>query len=189
MTEQKFVCCMFKYVNIYIIVNIHHVSAWCFAGDRLAGIPPFPFSFWGHPLPGQCFGLTSPPSMEPTKVQSEGGLNVTLTIRLLMHGKVSRQIFETGCGKKRKTRGWLVSSLELFMTFLRNLGLVWINHLLNKSRLIIRFQFSSIIFERVTYTHHGHFHSVWKQLYNLMPLWNLTLWGRVHRRRCSAGLK
>uniref|UniRef100_A0A3Q1HQK6 Poly(rC) binding protein 3 n=1 Tax=Acanthochromis polyacanthus TaxID=80966 RepID=A0A3Q1HQK6_9TELE len=28
--------------------------------------------------------------MEPTKVQSEGGLNVTLTIRLLMHGKVSR---------------------------------------------------------------------------------------------------
>uniref|UniRef100_A0A4W6CY60 Poly(rC) binding protein 3 n=1 Tax=Lates calcarifer TaxID=8187 RepID=A0A4W6CY60_LATCA len=26
--------------------------------------------------------------MEPTKVQSEGGLNVTLTIRLLMHGKV-----------------------------------------------------------------------------------------------------
>lgn len=31
----------------------------------------------------------SSPSMEPTKVQSEGGLNVTLTIRLLMHGKVS----------------------------------------------------------------------------------------------------
>uniref|UniRef100_A0A7N6FJ01 K Homology domain-containing protein n=1 Tax=Anabas testudineus TaxID=64144 RepID=A0A7N6FJ01_ANATE len=29
--------------------------------------------------------------MEPTKVQSEGGLNVTLTIRLLMHGKVSRK--------------------------------------------------------------------------------------------------
>lgn len=29
-------------------------------------------------------------SMEPTKVQSEGGLNVTLTIRLLMHGKVGR---------------------------------------------------------------------------------------------------
>uniref|UniRef100_A0A3Q3LIU6 Poly(rC) binding protein 3 n=1 Tax=Labrus bergylta TaxID=56723 RepID=A0A3Q3LIU6_9LABR len=27
--------------------------------------------------------------MEPTKVQSDGGLNVTLTIRLLMHGKVS----------------------------------------------------------------------------------------------------
>lgn len=26
--------------------------------------------------------------MEPIKVQSEGGLNVTLTIRLLMHGKV-----------------------------------------------------------------------------------------------------
>lgn len=31
------------------------------------------------------------PIMEPTKVQSEGGLNVTLTIRLLMHGKVSRR--------------------------------------------------------------------------------------------------
>uniref|UniRef100_A0A7N8WVW9 Poly(rC) binding protein 3 n=1 Tax=Mastacembelus armatus TaxID=205130 RepID=A0A7N8WVW9_9TELE len=29
--------------------------------------------------------------MEPTKVPSEGGLNVTLTIRLLMHGKVSRK--------------------------------------------------------------------------------------------------
>lgn len=34
--------------------------------------------------------VSSPPIMEPTKVQSEGGLNVTLTIRLLMHGKVSR---------------------------------------------------------------------------------------------------
>uniref|UniRef100_A0A8C4E052 Poly(rC) binding protein 3 n=1 Tax=Dicentrarchus labrax TaxID=13489 RepID=A0A8C4E052_DICLA len=31
--------------------------------------------------------------MEPTKVQSEGGLNVTLTIRLLMHGKVSSFTF------------------------------------------------------------------------------------------------
>lgn len=29
--------------------------------------------------------------MEPNKVQSEGGLNVTLTIRLLMHGKVKEQ--------------------------------------------------------------------------------------------------
>uniref|UniRef100_A0A8C2A870 K Homology domain-containing protein n=1 Tax=Cyprinus carpio TaxID=7962 RepID=A0A8C2A870_CYPCA len=28
--------------------------------------------------------------MEPNKVQSEGGLNVTLTIRLLMHGKVNK---------------------------------------------------------------------------------------------------
>ncbi|XP_030613544.1 poly(rC)-binding protein 3 isoform X6 [Archocentrus centrarchus] len=30
--------------------------------------------------------------MEPTKVQSEGGLNVTLTIRLLMHGKSGARI-------------------------------------------------------------------------------------------------
>uniref|UniRef100_A0A3Q4HWJ5 Poly(rC) binding protein 3 n=1 Tax=Neolamprologus brichardi TaxID=32507 RepID=A0A3Q4HWJ5_NEOBR len=32
--------------------------------------------------------------MEPTKVQSEGGLNVTLTIRLLMHGKLL--VFQSG---------------------------------------------------------------------------------------------
>jgi hypothetical protein len=31
--------------------------------------------------------------MEPIKVQSEGGLNVTLTIRLLMHGKVRVVVF------------------------------------------------------------------------------------------------
>ncbi|KAG7249812.1 hypothetical protein CRUP_022951, partial [Coryphaenoides rupestris] len=30
--------------------------------------------------------------MEPIKVQSEGGLNVTLTIRLLMHGKSGARI-------------------------------------------------------------------------------------------------
>lgn len=42
-------------------------------------------------IPSQDGALVSLPlSMEPTKVQSEGGLNVTLTIRLLMHGKVSR---------------------------------------------------------------------------------------------------
>ncbi|TMS06434.1 Poly(rC)-binding protein 3 [Larimichthys crocea] len=40
-----------------------------------------------------------PPSMEPTKVQSEGGLNVTLTIRLLMHGKEVGSII----GKKGET--------------------------------------------------------------------------------------
>ncbi|XP_041663156.1 poly(rC)-binding protein 3 isoform X5 [Cheilinus undulatus] len=39
------------------------------------------------------------PSMEPTKVQSEGGLNVTLTIRLLMHGKEVGSII----GKKGET--------------------------------------------------------------------------------------
>uniref|UniRef100_A0A673A3G1 Poly(rC) binding protein 3 n=1 Tax=Sphaeramia orbicularis TaxID=375764 RepID=A0A673A3G1_9TELE len=33
--------------------------------------------------------------MEPIKVQSEGGLNVTLTIRLLMHGKVRHEKGET----------------------------------------------------------------------------------------------
>ncbi|XP_047457124.1 poly(rC)-binding protein 3 isoform X2 [Mugil cephalus] len=38
-------------------------------------------------------------SMEPTKVQSEGGLNVTLTIRLLMHGKEVGSII----GKKGET--------------------------------------------------------------------------------------
>ncbi|XP_064166833.1 poly(rC)-binding protein 3 isoform X9 [Anguilla rostrata] len=37
--------------------------------------------------------------MEPTKVQSEGGLNVTLTIRLLMHGKEVGSII----GKKGET--------------------------------------------------------------------------------------
>lgn len=42
-------------------------------------------------IPSQDGALVSLPlGMEPTKVQSEGGLNVTLTIRLLMHGKVSR---------------------------------------------------------------------------------------------------
>ncbi|KAG8004689.1 Nuclear receptor subfamily 4 group A member 2 [Nibea albiflora] len=36
--------------------------------------------------------FTSNPDMEPIKVQSEGGLNVTLTIRLLMHGKSGARI-------------------------------------------------------------------------------------------------
>ncbi|XP_063068561.1 poly(rC)-binding protein 3-like [Engraulis encrasicolus] len=39
------------------------------------------------------------PMMEPAKVQSEGGLNVTLTIRLLMHGKEVGSII----GKKGET--------------------------------------------------------------------------------------
>ncbi|XP_028447528.1 poly(rC)-binding protein 3 isoform X2 [Perca flavescens] len=43
--------------------------------------------------------VSLPPSMEPTKVQSEGGLNVTLTIRLLMHGKEVGSII----GKKGET--------------------------------------------------------------------------------------
>lgn len=41
--------------------------------------------FW--PNPYSRTGLTWS-TMEPIKVQSDGGLNVTLTIRLLMHGKV-----------------------------------------------------------------------------------------------------
>ena len=45
--------------------------------------------------------FTSNPDMEPIKVQSEGGLNVTLTIRLLMHGKVpkntTRLLFPVVC--------------------------------------------------------------------------------------------
>ncbi|CAJ1078770.1 poly(rC)-binding protein 3 isoform X4 [Xyrichtys novacula] len=43
--------------------------------------------------------LSLHPIMEPTKVQSEGGLNVTLTIRLLMHGKEVGSII----GKKGET--------------------------------------------------------------------------------------
>ncbi|XP_062861427.1 poly(rC)-binding protein 3 isoform X2 [Trichomycterus rosablanca] len=46
-----------------------------------------------HPL------FSSNPSMESSKVQSEGGLNVTLTIRLLMHGKEVGSII----GKKGET--------------------------------------------------------------------------------------
>ncbi|KAJ8012446.1 hypothetical protein DPEC_G00042850 [Dallia pectoralis] len=42
---------------------------------------------------------TSTPRMEPNKVQPEGGLNVTLTIRLLMHGKEVGSII----GKKGET--------------------------------------------------------------------------------------
>lgn len=59
------------------------------AGDWLATVPSFSSYSRGFPVtwPYSCF--TSTPSMEPNKVQSEGGLNVTLTIRLLMHGKVS----------------------------------------------------------------------------------------------------
>ncbi|TNN61886.1 Poly(rC)-binding protein 3 [Liparis tanakae] len=51
--------------------------------------PPLP----SEDIPFQDGALVSlpphpcPPSMEPIKVQSDGGLNVTLTIRLLMHGK------------------------------------------------------------------------------------------------------
>lgn len=63
-------------------------------GDWLAGIHPATSP--SEDIAFQDGALVShPPVMEPTKVQSEGGLNVTLTIRLLMHGKVSRQSFYT----------------------------------------------------------------------------------------------
>ncbi|KAM8873014.1 poly(rC)-binding protein 3-like isoform 10-T10 [Synchiropus picturatus] len=61
-----------------------------------------------HPLnshhPSHSFHTARPPlrsipNMEPIKVQSEGGLNVTLTIRLLMHGKEVGSII----GKKGET--------------------------------------------------------------------------------------
>lgn len=53
------------------------------AGDRLADSTLHLLSHVNH-----APAVTSNPDMEPIKVQSEGGLNVTLTIRLLMHGKV-----------------------------------------------------------------------------------------------------
>jgi len=65
-------------------------------GDWLAVDSTVATSRW---LLGPLFHETTPPSftsnpdMEPIKVQSEGGLNVTLTIRLLMHGKVQRVVF------------------------------------------------------------------------------------------------
>ncbi|KAG9349453.1 hypothetical protein JZ751_027896 [Albula glossodonta] len=51
------------------------------AGDWLAAVP-------SH----SSYPRGTPVTMEPTKVQSEGGLNVTLTIRLLMHGKSGARI-------------------------------------------------------------------------------------------------
>ncbi|XDV30092.1 hypothetical protein PO909_033084, partial [Leuciscus waleckii] len=68
-------------------------------GDWLAAEPSFSSYSWGFPVtcPYSCF--TSTPRMEPNKVQSEGGLNVTLTIRLLMHGKEVGSII----GKKGET--------------------------------------------------------------------------------------
>uniref|UniRef100_A0A3P8NLE0 K Homology domain-containing protein n=1 Tax=Astatotilapia calliptera TaxID=8154 RepID=A0A3P8NLE0_ASTCA len=50
--------------------------------------------------------------MEPTKVQSEGGLNVTLTIRLLMHGKEVGSII----GKKGETVKKMREELLVFQS-------------------------------------------------------------------------
>uniref|UniRef100_A0A8D3EDR4 Poly(rC) binding protein 3 n=1 Tax=Scophthalmus maximus TaxID=52904 RepID=A0A8D3EDR4_SCOMX len=50
--------------------------------------------------------------MEPTKAQSEGGLNVTLTIRLLMHGKVSRRRKGETVKKMREESGARINISE-----------------------------------------------------------------------------
>uniref|UniRef100_A0A3B4U1K7 Poly(rC) binding protein 3 n=1 Tax=Seriola dumerili TaxID=41447 RepID=A0A3B4U1K7_SERDU len=50
--------------------------------------------------------------MEPTKVQSEGGLNVTLTIRLLMHGKVGRHRKGETVKKMREESGARINISE-----------------------------------------------------------------------------
>uniref|UniRef100_A0A669F128 Poly(rC) binding protein 3 n=2 Tax=Oreochromis TaxID=8139 RepID=A0A669F128_ORENI len=50
--------------------------------------------------------------MEPTKVQSEGGLNVTLTIRLLMHGKVSEHRKGETVKKMREESGARINISE-----------------------------------------------------------------------------
>lgn len=59
------------------------------AGDRLAD-STITLALALEPLSDHAPSFTSNPDMEPIKVQSEGGLNVTLTIRLLMHGKVRK---------------------------------------------------------------------------------------------------
>lgn len=60
------------------------------SGDWLAGLNPNSVFFWNTLL------RKASTSMEPSKIQPEGGLNVTLTIRLLMHGKVGAT--ESQCG-------------------------------------------------------------------------------------------
>ncbi|CAK6980726.1 poly(rC)-binding protein 3-like isoform X1 [Scomber scombrus] len=70
------------------------------AGDRLADSTitlALALELLSHATTPLSF--TSNPDMEPIKVQSEGGLNVTLTIRLLMHGKEVGSII----GKKGET--------------------------------------------------------------------------------------
>ncbi|CAB1434657.1 unnamed protein product [Pleuronectes platessa] len=69
-------------------------------GDRLAD-STIPLALALEPLSRDHapYSFTSNPNMEPIKVQSEGGLNVTLTIRLLMHGKEVGSII----GKKGET--------------------------------------------------------------------------------------
>ncbi|KPP75454.1 poly(rC)-binding protein 3-like [Scleropages formosus] len=59
-------------------------------------LPPPLLKAWAYLPVTLLFGSLREVSMEPTKIQSEGGLNVTLTIRLLMHGKVRRR--RESCG-------------------------------------------------------------------------------------------
>lgn len=58
------------------------------SGDWLAGLNPNSVFSWDTLL------QKASTSMEPSKIQPEGGLNVTLTIRLLMHGKVGATKFQ-----------------------------------------------------------------------------------------------
>lgn len=63
------------------------------AGDRLADSTiALALALQLLPHADHAPSFTSNPDMEPIKVQSEGGLNVTLTIRLLMHGKVGARL-------------------------------------------------------------------------------------------------
>lgn len=65
------------------------LSPSCLSGDQLSDSTIHAvLAFLSHFDHSPTF--TPGPDMEPIKVQSEGGLNVTLTIRLLMHGKVQK---------------------------------------------------------------------------------------------------
>ncbi|KAK3569070.1 hypothetical protein QTP86_021522 [Hemibagrus guttatus] len=69
-----------------------HVTGWL-------SLPSLSSFSWGFPVTRPYANFSSNPTMESSKVQSEGGLNVTLTIRLLMHGKEVGSII----GKKGET--------------------------------------------------------------------------------------
>lgn len=67
------------------------LSPSCPSGDQLsASTKHTVLALLSHFVHSPTF--TPGPDMEPIKVQSEGGLNVTLTIRLLMHGKVEKDL-------------------------------------------------------------------------------------------------
>ncbi|AWP12791.1 Isoform 5 of Poly(rC)-binding protein 3 [Scophthalmus maximus] len=88
---------------LYALATQHPAQIWervcqcrpmCVTGLPEYNYTPSP----SEDIPFQALSYLSP-SMEPTKAQSEGGLNVTLTIRLLMHGKEVGSII----GKKGET--------------------------------------------------------------------------------------